>query len=177
MAAALDHLMELGHKRIGYLGFATPGNWVVDRRDAFLQEMAARGLRAVFLKEIGKGDSPSLARLDSDLRAATAVVAATEQLAVSVWQVAQSAGIQIPRDLSIVGFGQFHFDFAIWPKFTNINQHPEEIGRAAATLLVDAAARKSARRKTNGAVRSGVPHVEVEPTLDVGQTTAPPHRR
>jgi DNA-binding LacI/PurR family transcriptional regulator len=177
MAAALDHLMVLGHKRIGYLGFATPGNWVVDRRDAFVQEMAARGLEAVFIKEISKGDSPSLVQLDSDLRKVTAVVAATEQLSVSVWQVAQNAGIHIPTDLSIVGFGQFHFDFALWPKFTSINQHPEKMGRAAATLLVDSAARERARRQANASGRSAVPHIEVEPTLDVGQTTAPPHRR
>ena len=177
MAAALDHLVELGHQRIGYLGFATPGNWVIDRRDAFVQEMAVRDLHPVFLKEIGKGDNPSLARVDADLRNVTAVIAATEQLAVSVWQVAQNAGIHIPTDLSIVGFGQFHFDFALWPKFTSINQHPEQIGRAAATLLFDSAARDRARRQANAAGQYAVPHIEVEPTLDVGQTTGPPHRR
>jgi LacI family transcriptional regulator len=177
MAAALDHLMELGHKRVGYVGFSTSGNWVIDRREAFVQETAARGLDAVFLKEISKGDSPSLARLDSDFRRVTAVIAATEQLSVSVWQVAQNVGIHVPTDLSIVGFGQFHFDFALWPKFTSINQHPEEIGRAAATLLVDSAARDRAHRQANAAGRSAVPHIEVEPTLDIGQTTAPPHRR
>ena len=36
MAAALDHLAELGHERIGYVGFATPGDWVIDRRQAFI---------------------------------------------------------------------------------------------------------------------------------------------
>jgi LacI family transcriptional regulator len=177
MAAALDHLVELGHQRIGYLGFATPGNWVVDRRDAFVQEMAVRNLHPVFLKEIGKGDNPSLARVDADLRNVTAVIAATEQLAVSVWQVAQNARIHIPDDLSIVGFGQFHFDFALWPKFTSINQHPERIGRVAATLLVDAAEREKARRQSNATGRHTVPHIEVEPTLDFGHTTAPPHGR
>jgi LacI family transcriptional regulator len=176
MAAALDHLMQLGHKRVGYLGFATPGNWVVERREAFVQGMAARGLTVVFVKEIGKGDSPSLARLDHDLQQVTAVVAATEQLAVSVWQVAQNARIQIPNDLSIVGFGQFHFDFALWPKFTRINQHPEKIGGVAATLLWDSAARDKARRTANAAGPGAVPHIEVEPTLDLGQTTAPPPR-
>lgn len=177
MAAALDHLVELGHERVGYVGFATSGNWVIERREAFVQETAARGLEAVFLKEISKGDSPSLTRLDSDLRNVTAVIAATEQLAVSVWQVARNAGMHIPSDLSIIGFGQFHFDFALWPKFTSINQHPEQIGRAAATLLADSAARENAYRHAKAAGRAAVPHIEVEPTLDIGQTTAPPHRR
>jgi LacI family transcriptional regulator len=177
MAAALDHLMQLGHKRVGYVGFATPGNWVVERREAFIQGIAARGLEGVFLKEISKGDNPSLARLDYDLQQVTAVIAATEQLAVSVWQVAQNARIQIPDDLSIVGFGQFHFDFALWPKFTSINQHPEKIGGVAATLLWDSAARERARRTANTAEPGAVPHIEVEPTLDLGQTTAPPRRR
>ena len=172
MAAAMDHLAALGHKRIGYVGFATPGDWVIDRRRAFLDETASRGLAAVFIEEIAKGDNPALLQLDSQLREVTAVIAATEQLSVSVWHVAQSAGLQIPRDLSIVGFGQFHFDFALWPKFTCINQRPQEIGKTAAKLLADPAMRETARANADG----NSAFVEVEPELDPGQTTAGPRR-
>jgi len=173
MAAALDHLGELGHQRIGYVGFATAGDWVTDRRQAFIDETAARRLEAVFIKEISKGDNPALLQLDSDLREVTAVIAATEQLSVSVWHVAQKAGLQIPRDLSIVGFGQFYFDFALWPKFTTINQRPGEIGKAAATLLADPAAREAVQAKA----ARGAAFIEVDPVLDRGQTTTAPRKR
>jgi LacI family transcriptional regulator len=173
MAAALDHLVELGHERIGFVGRATLDDWAVDRRDAFVHQMATRRLQAVFVEEIDKGDSSALARLDSDLRQVTAVVAASEQLAFGVWHVASDAGMHIPQDLSIVGFGQFNFEFALWPRFTSIDQRPEEIGRVAAMLLVDSAARNHAMQKAADSA-SAVPHVEVEPVLVVGQTTAPP---
>ena len=174
IAAALDHLVPLGHERIGYVGFATPGDWVVDRRAAFHDEMRARGLEPAFVRELVKGDNPAAGPLAGELRRATAVVAATEQLAVSAWHVAVGAGLNVPEDVSIVGFGQFHFDFALWPRFTSIDQQPEEIGRVAAMLISDAEMRRDARLSAERESASAVPYLEVEPTLVLGQTTAPP---
>jgi DNA-binding LacI/PurR family transcriptional regulator len=165
MSAAVDHLAGLGHERIGYVGRSTADAWAVQRRDAFVHQMARRRLSAAFVEEIAKGDRSALSRLDADLRRATAVIAGSEQLALGVWHVALEAGLRVPRDLSLVGFGELRSEFDLWPRFSSIDQRPEVKGQAAARMAVDADARAAL-----GAAR----HVDVEPVLLQGETTAPP---
>ncbi|MGB7156827.1 MAG: substrate-binding domain-containing protein [Tepidisphaeraceae bacterium] len=126
-----------------------------------------RGLEPAFIEEIAKGDRSAFSRLDKDIHRATAVIASSEQLALSVWHVAREAQLRVPRDLSIVGFGQPRFEFALWPTFTYIDQQPETIGRLAATMIVDADARRALQTRL----------INTEPVLVAGETTAPPPAR
>lgn len=164
MKEAIDHLVELGHARIGFVGKATSALWATDRRAAFIHQMAEHKLDPVFIEELEKDNRSARKRLDDDLMKVTAVIAGSEQLTISVYHVACMAGLSIPGDLSILAFGQPRLEFAVWPNFTGIDQRSEHIGQTAARMILDDKARKALKS----------PYVDVYPVLIQGDTTAPP---
>lgn len=158
--AAIDHVISLGHRRIGFCGKQGSHLWATDRRKTFIDTMRQRGLTPAVVEDVPKDDRSALTRLRHDLTDVTAVVAGSEQLALSVWHVAREAGRRVPEDLSIVGFDRMRFEFAVWPTFTSIDQRPDEIGRAAAAAVLSPDDRPSS-------------HLDIDPMLVVGETTGP----
>lgn len=164
MYLAVDHLIQLGHQKIGFYGKKDPHSWATNRRQAFINTMRERGLTPVFTQEIAKNDPQAAEQLRHDLPQASAIIAASEQLALSVWHVARDLSLTIPRDLSIVSFGRPYFEFAVCPRFTHIDQHPEQVGKAAGLIVTDSPAYKDLEE----------PRIGIESSLVVGDTTAPP---
>jgi LacI family transcriptional regulator len=74
--------------------------------------------------------------LADDLRP-TAVFAASDHEAQFVYEAAAEMGKQIPRDLSVVGFADLDFAATMDPPLTTMRQKPVEIGRLAASLIMD----------------------------------------
>jgi LacI family transcriptional regulator len=139
---ATQHLVNLGHRRIGYINGM--GDWI-EARDRLL------GYQAVLL-EHGLPVDEALIRqgdwgVDSGYRAAqellslreapTAIFAANDVMALGVIYAAQEAGFKIPKDLALVGYDDR--DFAAWirPALTTIRMPSYEMGRAAARLLLE----------------------------------------
>lgn len=137
-----QHLINLGHKHIAFLsgdhqhastkerlhGFkqAIESNnltvnedWVLDGRYSF--ESGVEGAN----KLIAMKNRPS------------AIVACNDEIAAGALFAARLAGLDIPKDLSIVGFEDSPFSRQTWPKLTTVHQPNIEIAQIATQLLID----------------------------------------
>lgn len=141
---AVDHLVGLGHRRIGFLG-GRP-----DLRSAGLREQGYREA----LHDAGLSVSPGLIRVGGyhpELAEAparellslppgerpTAVFAANDISAIKVIEVAGSLGLRVPEDLSVVGFDNVPEARDATPPLTTVAQPLHEMGRAALGLLLE----------------------------------------
>jgi DNA-binding LacI/PurR family transcriptional regulator len=168
--AALDHLTGLGHERIAFVSGRPLGD-IRERTAAFEEYMRdkfgsleGRPVReAVNTAEGGERAFAELVSLDP---APTAIVTSTDTLAIGVLHAAWSAGLSVPRDLSVVGFDDISFASHTVPALTTLRMPMAAILRAGVDIAVDVA--------RNGRP-AGEPRVEViAPSLIVRQSTAPP---
>jgi LacI family transcriptional regulator len=65
----------------------------------------------------------------------TAIFCANDEMAAGLLQAARQAGIQVPRDLSVVGFDDFQIATQVWPTLTTIHSPIRSIGLLAAQRL------------------------------------------
>lgn len=136
-----QHLVELGHRRIGFIG--GPDNW--------LAADSRRAGHAAALSEVGVLTSPALFRsaeptTDNGFRAATellaqpnrptALIGFNDKMAVGAMAAATQLGLRVPADLSIAGFDDIDLARATRPLLTTVRQPLEEMGRMAVTLLM-----------------------------------------
>ncbi len=98
----------------------------------------------------------------------SAVYAASDSTAVGLLQAAHQSGLEVPRDLSVVGFDDIDMARYTIPPLTTIRQGGVEMGRAAVDLLI--------RMVENEVDRDELEDVVFEPTLIVRESTAPPHK-
>ena len=97
----------------------------------------------------------------------TAVFAASDSIAVGVIRTARKRGLDVPGDLSVVGFDDTYNAMWVEPPLTTVQQPLRQMGRVAARTVLDLAAGK-------------VPdshHVQLATTLVVRESTAPPRRK
>lgn len=142
--AAVDHLWELGHRRIGMIsGHMAANDRARARYLGFMDGLAERGLRpfrdAVLEKpytiEAGR---ESLGELIESDRLPDALVCGNDVLALGVLIEAQNRGLSVPRDLSIVGFDDLPLARHFRPALTTIAVPVKETGRRAGMALVAA---------------------------------------
>ncbi len=137
----IDHLVSLGHRRIGFI--AGPDDHAsASLREKGYREAMARHALTVDPALIAKGDY----HFESGLRAGAALLAADEpptaifacndDMAAGVLAVAYRKGTRIPADLSVVGFDDTPLASVVVPSLTTIYQPIREMaGRAAGLLL------------------------------------------
>ncbi|MBC7806962.1 MAG: GntR family transcriptional regulator [Akkermansiaceae bacterium] len=136
---AVDHLVELGHTRIGFL-LGDPGNLDgADRLRGFRSAVRRHGLRRTV--EFGGGFEESGGYLAGQILFAqpsppTAIVCASDLSAIGAMKAARESGRSTPRDLSVIGFGDFSVSGYIMPGLTTVRQSRVELGRTAAESLV-----------------------------------------
>lgn len=170
MQVVARHLLDLGHRRIAYVGSrASPAQgWDLDRRRAL--EAAVKGAtevsyRSWTLNRDGS-DGPEVARrlLVSRLKP-TAVVAATDHEAADVYRAAAELGLRVPHDVSVVGFADLDFAATMSPPLTTVRQRAVEIGTRAAALVLERVA----------AERPAGPFIDVRVDADfvLRESTAP----
>lgn len=140
-AMALEHLLSLGHRRLGYLA-GPVGNYVDGERWVGFRDAAARaGIpeRAIARYQ-GNYHLPSGVPAAEQFLASpdrpSAIFAASDMMAIGFMRTVQAAGLQVPRDVSVVGFDGVEFADYCQPMLTTLRQPREEMGRAAAELLV-----------------------------------------
>jgi DNA-binding LacI/PurR family transcriptional regulator len=176
--SAARHLVELGHERVGIVAFAEHA-FDDDSLpfDATAERMAGyrEGLGAVWdptlvftaggnLPEMGGQGLRELLTLDPR---PTAVLAMSDALASGVIREASGQGLQLPRELSVIGFDDVPLAQLTNPPLTTVNQPTELKGELAARSLLEAieAGRPAERART------------IMPTeLVIRGTTAPPPR-
>lgn len=137
------HLISLGHRRIAYLGNANSGRTTQDRTAGYMAEMDKHGLAvpADYVHHVAGGD-PELGReallhfLDLD-EPPSALFCFNDMLAVGVLKGCKERGLDVPRQLSVVGFDNIAYSAFTTPSLTTFDQPKREIGREAARLLLD----------------------------------------
>ena len=135
--AAVQHLASLGHKHIGYLSGPT-NSWMSNERWKHLMKSALK--EKMTIVEIGP-NSPSLEGGQSAIdrviaSGVSAVVAYNDLVAIGLMQAAREAGIDVPSQLSIIGFDNiFGSDFTS-PPLSTIMMPLEEVGSRAVEALL-----------------------------------------
>ena len=168
--AATEHLLMLGHERIGAI--AGPENWIASdgRLVGYRAALAAAG-RLAPGELVRAGGEPTV---ESGYEAAswlldlavppTAIVAFNDKMAIGAYQAARKRGLRVPEDLSIVGFDDVELSRVAQPPLTTVRQPLEEMARMAVALLV---------RLIEGQEIDTL-HVELATELIVRDSTAPP---
>ncbi len=134
-------LLDAGHTRIAHIGGPETLFSAVERREGYWDAMREAGLtpdpdllrQGSYSREFGKAAmNELLARPDRP----TAVFAGSDFIAVGVLQAAREAGLQLPAELSLVGFDDMMFADLLAPALTTVRQPTADLGRAGlATLL------------------------------------------
>lgn len=137
---ATAHLLGLGHRRIGLLVADT--DWTTDagRVSGYRAAHADAGVEVDerLLLRIGFHAPDAEVRIGAllDEGRPTALFAANNQLAEHAWNVLRGRGLALPRDMSLVGFDDVQWTSMVDPGITVVAQPTDELGRAAARLLL-----------------------------------------
>jgi LacI family transcriptional regulator len=146
-------LLDLGHRRIGYIQdhFSPPlgpdGNWAgIDRRQGYLQALSEAGI-PMNLDLIVEGKEHTRERgwaatelLLSQEDPPTAIFASSDMLALGTLEYAKAKGITVPEQLAVVGFDDI--ELASFAGLTTMRQPMEEMGRQSVSLVLDLLKRK-----------------------------------
>ena len=165
---AVRHLAELGHSRIAHIDGGR-GAGSSARRAGYLREMARLGLEPLVVS----GEFTEVAgvraaeRLLTSGELPTAIFAANDLVAAGALDRLEDEGLQIPGDVSIVGYDNTFLAALHHMSLTTIDQPRLEIGRLALSTLVE---------RIDGERNSAV-HLQLEPSLVVRSTTGPPPSR
>jgi LacI family transcriptional regulator len=170
--AATEHLLALGHRRIGAIG-GVPG-WYAneERMIGFRAALAADGLLpdpALIVYSdwrIPRGEEAAeelLSRPDPP----TAIFGFNDNVAIGALHAAQRRGLRVPEDLSIVGFDDTFQATIVTPRLTTVRQPLAELGRMGVSLLL---------RLIEGQ-RLDALRIELATSLVVRESTGPAPRR
>jgi LacI family transcriptional regulator len=139
---ALAHLHARGHRRIAHLAGATNTFAGSERLAAFRRETAALGLD-ISDELIRQGDFSSASgyretcALLALAERPTAIVAASDLMALAALQAIRDAGLQPGRDIAVAGFDDVEAAALAHPPLTTIRQDRRELGTLAATRAVE----------------------------------------
>lgn len=137
--AITDHLLERGHRRIGFLRGPRTHLVSMRRYNGYASALGGKRL-ALDPALIAQGDfsRESGRRHARTLFAArpTAIFASNDEMAAGVIDAARAAGIAIPHDISLVGFDDNAVAKTIQPRLTTVHQPLEEMAESACQLLV-----------------------------------------
>lgn len=173
VATGLEHLAELGHRRIAFVSGELPGH-NLRREDAYLDFMQRTfgGFPDGYLQRVPNalaGGERALRALLDLANPPAAIVASTDLVAVGVLHGAYSAGLRVPDELSVVGYDDLPIAAHTVPALTTLRMPIIEMVGAGVRLAIDLARDPTASRE---------PRTEVfRPSLIVRESTAPPANR
>jgi DNA-binding LacI/PurR family transcriptional regulator len=166
-AMVVDHLVELGHRRIAHIDGGI-GAGSKPRRTGYQRAMRRHGIETEiqsvqggFTEEEG---SAGMRRLLANGSRPTAVFVANDLAAIGVLEVLRSEGLSVPGDISVVGYDNTAMAASHRIGLTTIDQPRHDMGRMAAGLIL-------ARINQDSATAS---HVILPPKLVVRESTAQP---
>jgi LacI family transcriptional regulator len=144
--AATEHLLSLGHRRIGVIsGFTSHNDRARSRIEGVRQALAKAGLKlpsSLLTEQVFNlnGGRIGLQALMAARQPPTAIVCGNDLLATGALLEAQRMGLQVPHQLSICGIDNLELAEAIIPGLTTINLPTLDLGRIAANSVLSAIA-------------------------------------
>ena len=168
---ATQHLLEQGHQHIGHI--SGPLDWweARQRKAGWRDTLLAAGVAEADLHaEEGTWSSASgeraIGRLLASYPEMDAVFVGNDQMALSVLQTACRQGIEVPRDLAVVGFDGLSDTAHYWPPLTTVHQDLRSLGCTAVRELVQAI---EATSQTQAGLRPG--SISLRPELIVRESS------
>lgn len=137
-----QHLIDLGHKRIGHIGGDMGHVATLLRQQGYEEALLRAGLGRpeASLMEPGhfrfKDALDCADRMLTCKNRPTAIFAANDEMAAAVVMTANRLGLSVPGDLSIAGFDNTEIAQTIWPELTTVSQPYEDIAKEAVRLSV-----------------------------------------
>jgi LacI family transcriptional regulator len=165
---AVQHIVSLGHKRIGFISGPLTLKSARTRRSAFLKCIEASGVgerqRSVVEgnHKINGGDV-AMTQLLSLPKPPTAVLTSNDLTAIGALHAITRVGLRVPDDISIVGFDDIELSQFTQPPLTTIRLSRDELGRRAFDALYEMVA---------GSRRLGH-EIKVSTSLVLRESTAP----
>jgi LacI family transcriptional regulator len=136
---ATRYLLDLGHRDIWFIG-ETSLPWYRNRYDGYCKAIKDAGLLPQ-AQTVGLSDDRfmngmgSIAMILERKQRITAVLAGNDELAHGVWEGILKAGLDVPRDISLVGFDDQH-GMARLQSLTSVRVDAREIGRQLAKMAI-----------------------------------------
>jgi len=166
----MDYLIRLGHRRIGMV---TGIRYRVfeKRMEGFRKAFETHGMTfdeslvvssTVYGPEAGYLGMKQLLRRSSQV---TAVCVDEDLTATGVYRALAEAGLRVPEDVSVFGYDMDDVGMTVDPPLTTVNQHPWEIGKAAARLMME---------RLSGSTNSGPEEILIPTELVIRGSVGPP---
>ncbi|WP_418277411.1 substrate-binding domain-containing protein [Isoptericola jiangsuensis] len=139
--AAVDHLVEHGHRRIGFLG-NTDQRDIAERYDAFREALAWHELEHgpehfYRTRDNQEAGAEAVARRVAEHGLpTTATLAATDRNAIGFMRGLHLAGLEVPAAQAVVGFDNSDTGARTWPRMTSVDPMHDVVGERAAELVL-----------------------------------------
>lgn len=160
----VDHLVARGHRNIAFLGWPPTSGPGETRKHGWQRAMRKHGLtanRCVRALDSVSDSARAARQLLDETPAPTAVVAASDTFAMGCYAAARQRGLEIGRDLAVVGFDDSPTAAVVSPALTSVRQPLDKVGHTVMRLLIG---RLQEEPPTNT-------HVLLEPLLIVRESS------
>src|SRR5450759_4393447 len=136
--AAVQHLIELGHRHIGLVGShpeAYPS--IPERRQGYMQALTDHGLRPGYFADarLSNEEAAQSAAVMLERHPEMALFGCNDEVAIAAMRVAKTLGRRVPDDLSVVGFDDIDLARHVSPALTTMHVDKVGLGWMAVQLL------------------------------------------
>jgi DNA-binding LacI/PurR family transcriptional regulator len=143
---AVDHLIALGHTKIGYIG-SIPGKENLDvvnehRFNGYCDTIKKHGIELCkdYIQNIEFSTIEGFKAMNAILENGnipTAIFCSNDYAAIGAMKAIHKSGLKVPRDLAIIGLSNLEISEYIRPTLTTVHVPKEELGMFAAKILID----------------------------------------
>jgi LacI family transcriptional regulator, galactose operon repressor len=135
---ATEHLIELGHRKIGHLR-GPEVSTALKRLQGYREAISKAKLKAL-VRDCGFTESDGYAAMQNWIAAGelpSAIFAANDPAAIGAMAAASEAGLKVPDDVAFAGAGSIHYGDMLRVPLTTVSWSKADMGRAAARLLLE----------------------------------------
>ena len=180
--AMTRHLLERGHRRIGFIRGHPNQTASAQRYEGYVAALKTEGIevdadlvaQGFFTYHSGRDAADRLLSLPT---VPTAIFASNDDMAAATIAVAHQRGLDVPRDLTVCGFDDTALATTVWPELTTIRQPVSEMSRNAVLLLAEAIRRKAAGQATIPVDEVMPYHLVLRQSDDVPSPSSTPPKR
>lgn len=174
---AITHLLELGHKRIGFVSGPLSSSSRKDRLEGYRSTLLAHGIEPdeslIWVEnprqDNGEEEATEIGRLAAatQLRRPnppTAFFAINDMTAIGIYAGVRDLGLSIPEDISVIGFDDINLCRIMNPPISTVRQPLEELMNSAVDLLIGRMEQRNV---------GPLQHITLTPNLVIRASTAP----
>ena len=166
ISRSIDHLMELGHRRIAVISGPQTNRTAITLQKAIVEELESRHLQPFPILESNfkvDGGASAVQIILGQSTIPTAIFCSNDLIAMGAMSALEEAGVKVPEDVSIVGFDDIFFARLSRPPLTTVRIPREQLGELAFKAL-----HKMSLSKRH----SGIEY-QIETELVIRKSTAP----